>query len=253
MRASGSECSSPSATAGLDEWSSRGTRRRVPGQNPAYSPLTARFRVRHPAGRRREIAHARRAPAHPARARNRGYAGTLIQHVQQHPTVRAQDALVIFVSDDGPVALSAQYAASGLLSRLQAGRALHAHTPPRAEPLQAAYTAYEVLRGAALVAASGGPREQSDSRQTLCRGLRARRLLRRSSRHPRALRSKPSRRAACPVGWSGVPREGAQCGSAREAGQGQVQRSRYARSATGRLERASWRRLRAGPSHLRTG
>ena len=38
-------------------------------------------------------------------ARNRGYAGTLIQHVQLHQTVRTQDALVIFVSDDGPVAL----------------------------------------------------------------------------------------------------------------------------------------------------
>lgn len=38
-------------------------------------------------------------------ARDRGYAGTLIQHVQDHPTVRAQDALVIFVDDEGPAAL----------------------------------------------------------------------------------------------------------------------------------------------------
>ncbi len=38
-------------------------------------------------------------------ARGRGYAGTLIQHVQSHPTVRAQDALVILVGEDGPAAL----------------------------------------------------------------------------------------------------------------------------------------------------
>ena len=38
-------------------------------------------------------------------ARGRGYAGTLIQHVQAHSTVRAQDALVIFVGEDGPAPL----------------------------------------------------------------------------------------------------------------------------------------------------
>jgi ribosomal protein S18 acetylase RimI-like enzyme len=38
-------------------------------------------------------------------ARNRGYAGTLIQHVQSHPRVRDQDALVIFVGDGGPAKL----------------------------------------------------------------------------------------------------------------------------------------------------
>lgn len=38
-------------------------------------------------------------------ARNRGYAGTLIQYVQSHPQVRRRDALAIFTTPDGPVKL----------------------------------------------------------------------------------------------------------------------------------------------------
>ncbi len=38
-------------------------------------------------------------------ARSQGVATTLIRHVQEHPVVRQQDALVIFVNDDGPVSL----------------------------------------------------------------------------------------------------------------------------------------------------
>ena len=38
-------------------------------------------------------------------ARNVGVASALVRHVQDHPTVREQDALVIMVNDDGPVRL----------------------------------------------------------------------------------------------------------------------------------------------------
>ena len=41
-------------------------------------------------------------------ARKQGAATTLIRHIQEHPTVRAQDGLVIFCGEDGPVPLYEQ-------------------------------------------------------------------------------------------------------------------------------------------------
>ena len=38
-------------------------------------------------------------------ARGQGAATTIIRHVQDHPTVRAQDALTIFCGEDGPLRL----------------------------------------------------------------------------------------------------------------------------------------------------
>ena len=38
-------------------------------------------------------------------ARGRGYAGTLIQHICELPAVSAQDAILLFVTKEGPEAL----------------------------------------------------------------------------------------------------------------------------------------------------